>query len=135
MGDLYNVKVVSLVEPKTAINMSLGPEKVVIYVIAGRSHYRDPWPLIYIGEHSGPGKSGRYLRMVVLSDRSFSGTLPYRVQYFIVSWQCFKQTHLQAVLTQLLLPIPDMSLQPSQYYWHTHSPGLTSELNCPSVDY
>jgi len=71
------VKVVSLVEPKTAINMSLGPEKVVIYVIAGRSHYRDPRPLIYIGEHSGPGKSGRNLRMVVLSDRSLSGSLLY----------------------------------------------------------
>jgi len=40
-------------------------------------HYRDPRPLIYIGELSGPGKSGRNLRMVVLSDQSLSGTLLY----------------------------------------------------------
>ena len=46
-----------------------------MYVIAGRSHYRDPRPLIYIGEHSGPEQSGRNLRMVVLSDRLLSETL------------------------------------------------------------
>ena len=33
--------------------------------------------MIYIRENSGPGKKGRNLRMVVLSDRSLSGTLVY----------------------------------------------------------
>jgi len=53
--------------------MSLGPEKVV--VIARRSYYRHPHPLIYIWGKLGTRKSGRNLRMVVLSDRSLSRTL------------------------------------------------------------
>jgi len=33
--------------------------------------------MIYIWENSGQGQKGRNLRMVVLSDRSLSGTLVY----------------------------------------------------------
>ena len=64
------VKGVSLVDPKTAINMSLGPEKGVVIRNGGTVALSGPTTIDLL-----KGKVWDQEKVVVLSDRSLSGTL------------------------------------------------------------
>jgi len=65
------------VDPKTAINMSLGPGKVVMILNSGTVALTGPTTIHLYRGTFGTRKSGLNLRMVVLSDQSLSGTLLY----------------------------------------------------------
>ena len=62
------MKVVSLVDPKTAINMSLGPKKVAAIrnTCSGTVALSGPTTINLYRGTFGPGKSGHNLQMVVL---------------------------------------------------------------------